>query len=317
MSVRIRTAARRPVLPPSPRPLNGRQTEQPASRPRPVPRQLRQPARGRPVGRLAGLERLVARVDALPSQVRDMARRGLRKVVDYQDSDYGRDYLDRLGEALALDSGGQELCSVRGSRQAPRERHVLRRHHPRCRSEDALGARRPRAPRSRPETEGSLVEVTEFFHPRIEEFCGTLPAGLGRFIEDRPKLSAALDRVINRGRRVRTDGIAGFATLWLIAGLRRWRRAPAAPSGRNGASAALVRPGARDGSARLCARRRSGRVPPPHQGLQRHPRARLSKFERVLSGLPLCRAAPTRPTGCAGCAKPRSRTRRATCSTAR
>ncbi|WP_348639498.1 DUF6537 domain-containing protein, partial [Mesorhizobium sp. M7A.F.Ca.MR.176.00.0.0] len=62
------------------------------------------------------------------------------------------------------------------------------------------------------------------FHPRIEEFCGTLPAGLGSYIEDRPKLAAFLDRRINHGRRIRTDSFAGFAALWFIGGLRRWRR---------------------------------------------------------------------------------------------
>ena len=179
---------------------------------------------GGPSAALQDWNGLVARVDALPSQVRDMARRGLRKVVDYQDSDYGRDYLDRLGEALALDSGDRSYAlSVAAAKHLANAMcydDIIRVADLKTRS-----ARDARVRRDVGLNEGSLVEVTEFFHPRIEEFRGTLPAGLGRFIEDRPKLSAALDRVINRGRRVRTDGIAGFATLWLIAGLRRWRRA--------------------------------------------------------------------------------------------
>ena len=72
--------------------------------------------------------------------------------------------------------------------------------------------------------DGSILQVTEYFHPRIEEFCGTLPAGLGSYIEERPKLAAFLDRRINHGRRIRTDSFAGFAALWFIGGLRRWRR---------------------------------------------------------------------------------------------
>jgi indolepyruvate ferredoxin oxidoreductase beta subunit len=70
----------------------------------------------------------------------------------------------------------------------------------------------------------SVLHVTEYFHPRIEEFCGTMPAGLGRYIEARPKLAAWLDRRINRGRHIRTDSMTGFAMLWLVGGLRRWRR---------------------------------------------------------------------------------------------
>ncbi|TIV05939.1 MAG: hypothetical protein E5W02_27235, partial [Mesorhizobium sp.] len=43
-------------------------------------------------------------------------------------------------------------------------------------------------------------------------------------IEKRPKLAAFLDRRINRGRHIRTDSFTGFAMLWFIGGLRRWRR---------------------------------------------------------------------------------------------
>ena len=32
------------------------------------------------------------------------------------------------------------------------------------------------------------------------------------------------DRLVNRGRRIRTDNILGFMQLYMIAGLRRWRR---------------------------------------------------------------------------------------------
>jgi indolepyruvate ferredoxin oxidoreductase beta subunit len=59
----------------------------------------------------------------------------------------------------------------------------------------------------------------------MEEICGLLPARLGAAIEARAALMRRLDRVVDRGRRIRTDGISGFGTLWMIAGLRRWRRA--------------------------------------------------------------------------------------------
>ena len=71
----------------------------------------------------------------------------------------------------------------------------------------------------------ALLQTTEYFHPRVEEFCGSMPAGIGRYIEERPKLAAFIDRRINRGRRIRTDSFSGFAALWLVGGMRRWRRA--------------------------------------------------------------------------------------------
>jgi indolepyruvate ferredoxin oxidoreductase beta subunit len=70
----------------------------------------------------------------------------------------------------------------------------------------------------------AILQTTEYFHPRVEEFCGSMPARLGRYIEERPKLAAFIDRRINKGRRIRTDSFSGFAMLWLVGGLRRWRR---------------------------------------------------------------------------------------------
>ena len=68
------------------------------------------------------------------------------------------------------------------------------------------------------------LAITEFMHPRMEEVTGTLPAGLGLWIEARPKLFDALDRLVNRGRRVRTDTVLWFLGLYLVGELKRFRR---------------------------------------------------------------------------------------------
>ena len=166
---------------------------------------------------------LKARIETYPEPLRDMAGRGLRKVVDYQDLDYGREYLDRLDRAVALDDGvrgyGLSIAAAKHLANAMCYDDMIR--------VSDLKTRSRRDARVRKEVgvkDGSILQVTEYFHPRIEEFCGTLPAGLGRFIEGRPKLAGWLDRRINHGRRIRTDSLAGFAALWFIGGLRRWRR---------------------------------------------------------------------------------------------
>jgi indolepyruvate ferredoxin oxidoreductase, beta subunit len=166
---------------------------------------------------------LTARVAALPEPVRDMAGRGLRKVVDYQDIAYGREYLDRLERAVGIDADGQEFAL---SIAAAKHLSNAMCYDDMIRVAD-LKTRSTRDARVRREValgEDSILQVTEYFHPRIEEFCGTMPARVGRYIEERPKLAGFLDRRINRGRRIRTDSFAGFAALWLIGGMRRWRR---------------------------------------------------------------------------------------------
>ena len=176
-----------------------------------------------PESLLQGWQQLAARIDALPAPVRDMALRGLKKVVDYQDIAYGGEYLDRLGGALASDDAGHAYAlSVAAAKHLANAMC----YDDMIRVAD-LKTRSTRDKRVRNEIgvkEGTVLQVTEYFHPRIEEFCGTLPAGLGSYIESRPKLAAFLDRRINRGRHIRTDSFAGFAALWFIGGLRRWRR---------------------------------------------------------------------------------------------
>ncbi|RUV72959.1 MAG: indolepyruvate oxidoreductase subunit beta family protein [Mesorhizobium sp.] len=176
-----------------------------------------------PEGLLKGWQDLAARVDALPAPVRDMAFRGLKKVADYQDIGYGGEYLDRLDRAVVLDNAEQAYAL---SISAAKHLANAMCYDDMIRVAD-LKTRSTRDQRVRREVgvkDGSILQVTEYFHPRIEEFCGTLPSGLGSYIEARPKLAAFLDRRINHGRRIRTDSFAGFAALWFIGGLRRWRR---------------------------------------------------------------------------------------------
>jgi indolepyruvate ferredoxin oxidoreductase beta subunit len=168
-------------------------------------------------------ETLVARVAAMPEAIRDMALRGVRKVVDYQDIAYGRDYLDLLDKAMALDDAAHgyrlSIAAAKHLANALCYDDMIRVADLKTRSARDARVRREVGVRGE-----SILQVTEFFHPRVEEFCGTLPVRLGRYIEDRPKLAAWIDRRINRGRRIRTDSMTGFAMLWVIGGLRRWRR---------------------------------------------------------------------------------------------
>ncbi|WP_295810550.1 indolepyruvate oxidoreductase subunit beta family protein [uncultured Nitratireductor sp.] len=166
---------------------------------------------------------LAARAEAYPESVGAMAMAGLRKVVDYQDLAYGAEYLDRLDMALALD--GPDRGHALGEAAAKHVANAMC-YDDILRVAD-LKTRTARAERIRREMkvdDANVLQVTEFFHPRVEEFCGTLPAGIGRFIENRPALFKWVDRRINRGRRIRTDSILGFGVLWFIGTLRPWRR---------------------------------------------------------------------------------------------
>ncbi len=167
---------------------------------------------------------LQRRAAALPPPVRELAEPGIAKVVDFLDPAYAGDYLDRLERIVATDGEAQGWAF---SREAAKYLANAMVYDDIVRVAD-LKTRSSRAARLRAEVrvgDGQTLHTTEYFHPRMAEMCGLLPARLGAAIEARPRLMKALDRVVDRGRRIRTDSVFGFGMLWVIAGLRRWRRA--------------------------------------------------------------------------------------------
>jgi indolepyruvate ferredoxin oxidoreductase, beta subunit len=175
-----------------------------------------------PVGD-AAFDALVARASTtFPAPLHGMIAAGLRKVVDFQDVGYGREYLDLVAGFLRLERGGDSALT----RAAAKHIAVAMAYDDVIRVAD-LKTRASRFERVRSEVSANpdqLVYTTEFMHPRMEEVVGTLPAGLGHWLESKPGLSKTLDRLVNRGRRVQTGTIRWFLPLYLLGGLKRFRR---------------------------------------------------------------------------------------------
>ncbi len=168
----------------------------------------------------------VARIEGFATGLQDIARAGLVKTTDFQDAAYGSEYLDRLkpftesgeGDGDGDANGELAVTAAKYIANAMAYDDVIR--------VADLKTRPSRFDRIRDEmgTGDRHMHLTEFMHPRAQEFCGTLPARLGAWIEARPRLVRLIDRLINRGRRVRSDTVLGFTQLYLVGGLRRWRR---------------------------------------------------------------------------------------------
>ena len=178
----------------------------------------------RPIGD-AGFDALVEQAHRLPLPTYGMVAAGLARVVDFQDVAYGREYLDRLNPFAEIEapSGNPDwpLTSAAAKQIARAMAYddVIR--------VADLKTRASRFDRVRQEVAAKpdqIVYATEFMHPRMEEVCGTLPARLGLWVESHPRVLAVLRRVVDRGRRVRTGTIGWFLPLYLLAGLRRFRR---------------------------------------------------------------------------------------------
>ena len=171
---------------------------------------------------------LAKRIESeLPVTVREISLHGALRALDYQDSAYANTYLDMLVQFYqdeeSIAGEGQEFAlTTEVARQLAlqmcyedtlRVADLKTRHDRSRRVRDQLGA-----------AGGQPAHVVEYFHPRVEEVCDTLPAGLGKYVVSSPRLGKSIARLFSRGRNIKTSTITGFLMLRTIAGMKRWRR---------------------------------------------------------------------------------------------
>jgi indolepyruvate ferredoxin oxidoreductase beta subunit len=198
-----------------------------------VPAQARSPS----------LQPLLERVRQLPAAAQPVVLEGVRRTLDYQDPAYAALYLDRLESVAAQEDrspagapadsrADSPASSPAGSRSgalleaAARSLALWMTFEDTIRVAD-LKTRGSRFTRVRDEIRadpGQLFGITEFMKPRIEEIAGTMPARLGRWLLESPRLCGWLTRWTG-GRQIRTGTLGGFLLLYALGGLRRWRRA--------------------------------------------------------------------------------------------
>ena len=189
------------------------------------------PKRFDPLPETAGhpaLDALVARIrKGFPAAIHPMLFAGVKRLVDFQDPAYAGEYLDRLTKVLALDEqAGGAARNYALTEKAAKHVAVAMAYDDVIVVAD-FKTRSKRFQRVRDEVLAApdqLVYATEYMHPRAEEIIGLLPAGVGGWIERRPKLVAGVDYVFNKGRRVQTGRVRWFLALYLVSALRRFRR---------------------------------------------------------------------------------------------
>ena len=147
----------------------------------------------------------------------------LRKLIDYQDVGYAGEYLTRLAPVLAADRAEQDY---RLTVETARYLALALSYEDVIRVAD-LKTRSARFARVRQEVQsetGQVVAVEEFMHPRVEEICDVMPARLGSRCLDTRVPRNFIGYFCRKGRRIRTTSLSGFLLLYLLAGLRRFRR---------------------------------------------------------------------------------------------
>jgi indolepyruvate ferredoxin oxidoreductase beta subunit len=147
--------------------------------------------------------------------------------MDYQDAAYAELYLARLIEVLRRDTdvGGMARGFALTTAVA-RYLALWMSYEDTIRVAD-LKTRGSRFERFRAEVRASsdqIVYVTEYMHPRFQELCETLPARIGERLARSVVAARVLSPLFRRGRHMNTAKLSGFLLLYMLAGLRRWRR---------------------------------------------------------------------------------------------
>jgi len=162
-------------------------------------------------------------VDRFPASLHDLLGMAAARLSDYQNDAYAAYFLKRLGQVFGFDAA--RVADPKLTAATARALALWMSFEDVMRVAQ-VKTRRGRAERIRREVRADprdLVEVREFVKPRVEEICGTLPAGLGRWLLASPRAHRALAR-FTAGRRISTSTISGFLLLRSLAALRRLRR---------------------------------------------------------------------------------------------
>ena len=163
--------------------------------------------------------------EEFPAAVRTMLRAGVLRLVDFQGQRYAERYLERMIPVLEVEAshangpGGYDL-----TREAARQLAAWMSFEDAIRVAE-LKTRPARFRRIAAEAgaeAGEPLRITEFLDPGLDEISAILPPFLARPLLRLAGRYPALAR-FRRPMKVRTDTIAGFLQLWLMARLRWFR----------------------------------------------------------------------------------------------
>jgi indolepyruvate ferredoxin oxidoreductase beta subunit len=175
-----------------------------------------------PAATTAEGEALLTRIATFPGPAQEMVYLGVKKLVDYQHSAYAHLYLDRLESLRRFEVEEEAALTLETARYLAL--WMAFEDLPRVAQIKISPERSRRFLEEIRAEQDQQVGVVEFLHPRVEEFCGIMPAGMGRFALASPALRRVLG-LFAKPRTLRTNSLHGFVLFYLMAKLRRFRPA--------------------------------------------------------------------------------------------
>jgi indolepyruvate ferredoxin oxidoreductase beta subunit len=174
-------------------------------------------AQTRELLRQAGFENL--------GEARAVLSAAVERLIDYQDADYAREFLGRLRRFQTVEvrhgDGTDRLLT-----EVARQLALAMAYEDTIRVSE-LKIRPSRFRRVHEEVQAApdqIIEISEFFHPRVQEIADTLPSPMGRWLLLTPWARGLAERLLRKGKVVKTTSVSGFLLLYAISRLKRLRR---------------------------------------------------------------------------------------------
>jgi indolepyruvate ferredoxin oxidoreductase beta subunit len=165
-------------------------------------------------------QRIIDRINGLPSAARDFAYQGAQKLLDFQDLNYADEYLTTL-EGL----NGHANSNPDFTRELSRHLALWMAFDDTIRVAE-LKTRAGRVKDYREEVrakDDQIVHMVEFMHPRPEEIIGMMPVGLAKTIKH-SKMLCKLVKFFTGPKLYDSTKILPFIMLYFISSLKAIRR---------------------------------------------------------------------------------------------
>jgi indolepyruvate ferredoxin oxidoreductase beta subunit len=189
----------------------------------PVKKSLAMPAAEGPNG-----EALLTRIRSeMPLELQAIAAHGALRTLEYQDAAYASLYLERLQKVIARERElSVHAADFELSSEVARQLALQMCYEDTIRvAEIKTSGQRMQGVRSHLNVSGQQpAHVVEYFHPRFEELCDTLPRSLGERLLDSPRARRWTRPLLGEGRNITTTNVFGYLQLATLAKFKRWRR---------------------------------------------------------------------------------------------
>ncbi|MEM7282799.1 MAG: indolepyruvate oxidoreductase subunit beta family protein [Pseudomonadota bacterium] len=164
--------------------------------------------------------------ETFPSDLHALLLQGALKALDYQDVSYAEEYLSRVKEMMELDKTTDAALTFRLTRSYARILALQMCYEDTIRVADLKTrlSRRVQIRRDLNAESGQPAYIQEYFHPRFEEICDTMPAGIGRIVLNSSLARKLSSPFLKNGKRIHTNKLLGFSMLYGLSKFRRFRR---------------------------------------------------------------------------------------------